>query len=68
MGELIFLCPKRAREIETGIKTDGASLAGARRQVMHLECPHCGEMHAFKVADGWVDCYARGLPSLDETA
>jgi hypothetical protein len=68
MGELIFLCPKSAREIETGIKTDAASLARSRRKLMHIECPHCRQMHAFRVAEGWVDYYARGLPPLSETA
>jgi len=52
MGELIFLCPKSAREIETGI--------------MRIECPHCHVTHAFKIAEGWVDHYARCLPSVDE--
>jgi hypothetical protein len=66
MGELIFLCPQSAREIETGIKTDAASLARSRRKMMRIECPHCHVTHAFKIADGWVDHYARCLPSVDE--
>jgi len=66
MGELVFLCPKSAREIETGIKTDAASLARSRGKVMRIQCPHCDAMHAFKIADGWVDHYARGLPPLNE--
>jgi len=66
MGELIFLCPKSAREIETGIKTDAASLARSRRKVMRIQCPHCRAMHAFKIAEGWVDHYARCVPPVDE--
>ena len=66
MGELIFLCPKSAREVETGIKTDAASLARSRRKVMRIQCPHCQAVHAFKIADGWVDYYARSVPALDE--
>jgi hypothetical protein len=66
MGELLFLCPKSAREIETGIKTDAASLTGSRLKVMHIQCPHCRATHTFTIAEGWVDHYARGLPPLNE--
>jgi hypothetical protein len=67
MGELIFLCPKTAREIETGIKTDPGSLSGSRRKVIDLECPHCKGMHSFEIAQGWVDNYSRSLPPVSES-
>jgi hypothetical protein len=66
MGELVFLCPKTAREIETGITTDPGSLSGARRKVIYLECPHCNVMHTFEIAQGWVDNYSRSLPRVSE--
>jgi len=54
IGELIFLCPRSAREIATGIRADAAGLAASRRRMMYLECPHCLEMHAFMTAQGRV--------------
>jgi hypothetical protein len=68
MGELVFLCPKTAREIETGINTDRDSIARTRRRTIYLDCPHCQQIHSFKVAQGWVDNYARSVPPLAEMA
>ena len=68
MGELVFLCPKTAREIETGINTDPGSISRTRRRTIYLDCPHCQENHGFKVAQGWVDNYSRSVPPLAETA
>lgn len=66
MGELVFLCPKSAREIESGISTDPASLSGSQRKLIYLECPHCNELHIFKISDRWIDKYSRSLPGLSE--
>jgi hypothetical protein len=68
MGELVFLCPRTAREIETGINTDRGSIARTRRRTIYLDCPHCREPHSFKVGQGWIDNYARSVPPLAETA
>jgi len=68
MGELVFLCPRTAREIETGINTDRGSIARTRRRTIYLDCPHCQETHSFKVSQGWIDNYTRSVPALAETA
>jgi hypothetical protein len=68
MGELVFLCPKTAREIETGINTDRGSIARTRRRTIYLDCPHCLETHSFEVSQGWIDNYARSVPPLAEMA
>ena len=67
MGELVFLCPKTAREIETGINTDRGSIARTRRRMIYLDCPHRHETHSFKISQGWIDNYARSVPALAET-
>src|SRR5262245_2717777 len=68
MGELVFLCPKTARELETGITTDRGRIARTRRRTIYLDCPHCLETHSFKVSQGWIDNYARSVPPLAEIA
>ena len=67
MGVLVFLCPKTAREIATGINTDRSSIARTGRRTIYLDCPHCQETHSFRVSQGWVDNYARSVPSVVET-
>ena len=62
MGELVFLCPKTAREIATGINTGRKSLARAQRRTMYLDCPHCGQVHSFKIGEGWIDKYRHSVP------
>jgi phage terminase large subunit GpA-like protein len=66
MGELVFSCPKTAREIATGINTGRKSLARAQRRTMYLDCPHCGQVHSFRIGEGWIDNYGRSLPSSGE--
>ena len=55
MGNLTFVCPHTSRPIETGIETDPNTLVLVRAVRMRVTCAHCGERHAFRVADGYLD-------------
>jgi hypothetical protein len=54
MGSLITLCPNTRAAIDTGIKTDYASLAKSWGKSIVVRCPHCTEEHAIKVREAFV--------------
>jgi hypothetical protein len=55
VGNLTFLCPDTGRPIETGIETDADTLVLVQTVSLRVRCAHCGERHAFHVADGYLD-------------
>jgi hypothetical protein len=55
MGNLTFICPATGTPIETGIETDSDTLLQVRAVSLRVTCAHCGERHAFQVADGYLD-------------
>jgi hypothetical protein len=58
MGDLTFVCPRTGRPIDSGIETDPDTMRMVRAVSLRVACAHCGEAHAFQVADGYLDLAA----------
>lgn len=52
---LRFVCPTHMKEIDSGIVADLQSFNKCRENGVELLCPHCNELHQFKVAEGHID-------------
>jgi phage terminase large subunit GpA-like protein len=50
--DCVFSCPKTGAEIDPGIESTEADLAGPdgiRFAALYVRCPHCGEHHEIKI-------------------
>ena len=54
MGILLTICPLTAREIDTGVETDKATLERVPHFIGRVRCPHCGREHALSKTNAWV--------------
>jgi hypothetical protein len=52
---LTVLCPNTRSSIRTAIATDVRTLAKAWHSKIKLSCPHCGEVHKYRVCDAFVE-------------
>ena len=50
-----FWCPTTAALITVNLKDDAKSVRHGWRRSVNLKCPHCGEMHAVRYRDMYVD-------------
>jgi hypothetical protein len=54
MNPLLFQCPKTERQVTTGIEIDIAALRDVQPVVVRLLCPHCYNIHEWKLTDGLI--------------
>ena len=52
---LTVLCPTRKTSIPTKIATDVRTLAKAWHSKLKVSCPHCGEVHTYRVCEAFVE-------------
>jgi len=52
MSSLNFFCPTHERSFEPGFDVDDETFARHRLKIVKLDCPWCGRMHRFMLADG----------------
>jgi len=52
MCSLHFFCPTHERSFEPGFDVDDDTFARHRLKIVRLDCPWCGRMHRFLLADG----------------
>lgn len=52
---LFVLCPTTKNSIITNIKTDVRSLAKAWHSKIQIPCPHCKEIHKYKVSAAFAE-------------
>ena len=48
------VCPTTHSLIQTTIATDVRTLAKAWHRKMEVSCPHCGEVHKYRVCEAFV--------------
>ena len=63
--QLTVFCPTTHSSIETTITTDVRTLAKAWHRKIRVSCPHCGEVHKYRVCEAFVQAaisyaYLRG--------
>ena len=63
MGTLRFICPKSAREVDTGIEVDPVSFGGLYRE--RVGCPECLGMHQLSEIEAWVADQLPSDPSIN---
>ena len=49
-----MLCPSTRGSIQTTIATDVKTLAKAWHSKIKVTCPHCSEVHNFRVCEAYV--------------
>ena len=56
MNPLVFRCPKTGDPLDTGldIHIHRTSLQIVQPITLLMLCPHCGNRHVWKLADGWL--------------
>jgi len=52
---LTVLCPATRAAIPTKIATDVRTLAKSWHSKIKVSCPHCGEVHTYRVCEAFVD-------------
>jgi hypothetical protein len=52
---LSVLCPTTRASILTKIATDVRTLAKAWHSKIKVPCPHCGEVHTYRVCEAFVE-------------
>jgi len=52
---LTVLCPVTKSSISTAIATDVRSLAKAWHRKIQVPCPHCREIHKYRVCESFVE-------------
>jgi RNase P subunit RPR2 len=52
---LFVLCPTTKTSIVTNIGTDVRSLSKTWHSKIHVPCPHCGEIHKYKVSEAFAE-------------
>jgi hypothetical protein len=55
MNPLLFHCPNTERKVRTGIKIDMATLRNVQPVTVRLLCPHCHNVHEWKLAEGLIE-------------
>jgi hypothetical protein len=55
INPLLFQCPKTERQVTTGIEIDIAALRDVQPVMVRLLCPHCPNIHEWKLRDGLID-------------
>jgi hypothetical protein len=55
MSELATICPETGKVFSTGVHTDALTLAKVWFEVIDVRCPHCGEKHAVKIREAYID-------------
>jgi len=53
MGTLIFLCPRTRKAIDAGIAVDDRSRSTLFENPVTVACPHCGEVHEFRMRQSY---------------
>jgi hypothetical protein len=54
VGTVVIRCPKTAREISTGIKSDWRAFGSVPVFFSRTFCPHCRTNHEWFAKDAWV--------------
>jgi endogenous inhibitor of DNA gyrase (YacG/DUF329 family) len=57
MGMIFIKCPKTGKEVPTGIGMPKAEFDNPTNSLTRNKlgpCPHCGEIHEWSKADGWM--------------
>ena len=52
---LTVLCPSTQSSIRTTIATDVRTLAKAWHSKIKVSCPHCSEVHIYRVCEAYVE-------------
>jgi hypothetical protein len=52
---LTVLCPTTQNSIQTTIATDVRALAKAWQSKIKVSCPHCSEVHKYRVCEAYVE-------------
>jgi hypothetical protein len=53
-NHLTVFCPTTQSSIQTTIATDVRTLAKAWHRKIEVSCPHCGEVHKYRVCEAFV--------------
>ena len=53
-NRLTVFCPTTHSSIQTTIATDVRTLAKAWHRKIEVSCPHCGEVHKYRVCEAFV--------------
>src|SRR5215471_3053151 len=54
VGAIVFLCPETKRGIDSGIEIDFRSRQMLHQNPVCLACPHCGNLHKFKIRQSYA--------------
>jgi RNase P subunit RPR2 len=55
MSVLSTICPTTGKPFSTGVHADSRTLAKIWFSSIYVTCPHCGQQHAIKVREAYVD-------------
>lgn len=54
MGRVLIRCPHSGEPVETVLRLRPAAFQALRGEYS-FRCPHCGQIHAWKKEDAWLE-------------
>ena len=65
-GLVVLTCPKTGKEFSIGVESDTTSLASVIGRRFYVDCPICGDRHAWSYDDIKLTHDGRSLPKMTD--